>query len=144
MVTAALTLADVRTRVYRIFGDEANVQLTDEDITRWVNDAQRHIVMNNELLLKTTATANTVAGTDTYSLPSDLHQLITVHYKRSTGDPSYYKLKGLTLQQFDETIDGWDGTLFGSSWSQVYFKDDADSIILFPRPDASEIGRAHV
>ena len=41
------TVQDVLLSVKRQFGDESGVQVTDSDIVRWVDDAQREISMNN-------------------------------------------------------------------------------------------------
>ncbi len=60
---------DVASIVKRQFGDEAGVQLTDPDIIRWINDGQREINEKNKVLTARATTAS-VAGQDTYSLPT--------------------------------------------------------------------------
>jgi hypothetical protein len=61
------TVGDVYSQVKRVFGDESGVQLTNEDIARWVNEAQVDIAKQNQVL-QTTATINMIGGTATYSL----------------------------------------------------------------------------
>ncbi len=61
------TVGDVYDQVKRVFGDESGVQLTNEDIARWVNEAQVDISKQNQVL-QTTATINMIGGTATYSL----------------------------------------------------------------------------
>ena len=51
-----LNIQDVANRVKRTFGDESGVQVTDDDIIRWVNDAQLEISRQNEDLLEAVGT----------------------------------------------------------------------------------------
>lgn len=131
-----MNLMDLKTRVKRQFGDTAGIQVTDDDITRWANDAQRDIVMRNETVLQTISTTDAVAEQQDYAFPSDLLVLRGIHYKRVDGDPSFYKLKGMSYQEFDEYIDGWDGTAYGPSHPIVYTT-YANTISLFPIPVSS-------
>lgn len=128
-----MNLGEVKTRVKRQFGDEASVQVTDEDITRWVNDAQRDIVMKNETVLQTTALTSSVANQQDYSFPATLLVLRGIHYKKALTDPSFYKLRGMSYQEFDEYIDGWEGTSYGPSHPMTYTT-YGDSIKMFPIP----------
>jgi hypothetical protein len=64
-----LKVQDIADYVKRVFGDESAVQMTDADIYRWINAAQREILISNKLL-KASGTADLVAGTDNYSFPS--------------------------------------------------------------------------
>ena len=61
------TVGDVYDQVKRVFGDESGVQLTNDDIARWINEAQVDISKQNQIL-QTTATVNVTGGTATYSL----------------------------------------------------------------------------
>jgi hypothetical protein len=63
------TVGDVYTQVKRVFGDESGVQLTNDDIARWVNEAQVDIADQNQVL-QDTATMTLVPGQATYSLAS--------------------------------------------------------------------------
>ena len=129
---------DVATRVRRTFGDEAAVQVSDEDIVRWINDAQIELVKRNETVLQTTGTANIVAGTAAYSLPADLLILRSVRYKYDDMT-SFVSLKYANLQEFDDTLNGWDGTLFTNANPKIFTR-YADTISLFPTPDQSATG----
>lgn len=130
-----MNLGEIKTRVYRTFGDESAVQVTDADIVRWVNDGQRKICLENEGMLQSSTTTSIVANQQTYSLPADLLVLRSLQYKR-TGDTSFYKLRYLSMQEFDEWIDGWNGTTYNSNDSTVYTV-YAGEIILFPIPEQS-------
>jgi hypothetical protein len=127
-----VNLGEIRTSVQRTFGDESGVQITNEDVVRWVNDAQLNIVLENESLLQATAFANSVIGQQTYSLPVDLLILRGISFK-GTSDVSYNRLLGLDRQKFDEYIDGWDGTTYNAGTPQAYFVWDG-SIEVFPVP----------
>jgi hypothetical protein len=128
-----MNLAEVKTRVKRTFGDESGVQISDEDITRWVNDAQRAIVLSNEGLLEKTGTANLVANQQEYSLPEDLLILQGITCKGTVESTSYMKLQGYNLSQFNEYIDGWDGNLYGTGTPAIYTV-FANLVRLFPVP----------
>jgi len=63
------TVAQVYAYVKRAFGDESGVQLTDDDIVRWINDAQ-HEIAEAAGVIPAVATMSVTAGTPTYSLTS--------------------------------------------------------------------------
>jgi len=128
-------VSDIQTYVKRQFGDESGVQITDTDIIRWINSGQRHIVKVNEGLLEKVSTANTVVGQQAYALPTDCLILQSISYKSNT-DLSYFKLKGFTLNEFNEYIDGWDGTTYQQGLPNCYTI-FAGNIDLFPIPDTS-------
>lgn len=130
-----MNLGDIKTRVKRQFGDESSVQVDDTDITRWVNDAQLHIVQNNEGLLEAVTTLDVVANTQDYALPADLLVLSGITF-RNTGDLSYIHMRGHSFQEFNEYVDGWDGTMFGPGIPYIYTV-FANTIKLFPAPDSS-------
>lgn len=130
-----MNLADVKVRLRRTFGDESSVQVTDADITRWVNDGQREVVIMNPELLEKIGFASTVQGQQDYSLPTDCSSIRTVLYQPGSST-SYFKLLGQSLQEFDEYIDGWDGTIYGQSDPAVYCT-FAGNIKLFPIPATS-------
>lgn len=130
-----LSVTDIFNRVKRTFGDESGVQITDTDIIRWINDAQREAVMQNEGLLQTIGYISSVAGTKEYTYPVDLFVLQHVYYRESaTG--SYYLLKYVTLKEFSEYVDGWDGSTF-QSVPLVYTQQQDGKLIIFPTPSSS-------
>lgn len=128
-----MNLGDLKTQVKRIFGDESEVQLTNADIVRWANNAQVHFIMNNEGILEVTSFANSVIGTQEYTLPTNLLVLDSVSYKQGS-QLSYYTLYGKSLQEFDEYLNGWDGAAFGNG-APAYFHKYANKLRLFPIPD---------
>lgn len=128
-----MIVSDIQTRVKRQFGDEAGVQLTDDDIIRFINDGMRQMVASNENLLQKVATASAVANQQDYTLPADCLILQGISY-RGPSDSSYLKLKYLSLNEFNEYIDGWDGTQYGNSTPLVYMV-FGSTVSFFPKPD---------
>lgn len=124
----------IQTYVKRQFGDESGVQVTDADIIRWINSAQKQIVLNNESLLEKTATADSVAAQQDYSFPVDLLTLRGIQYRASTTEP-YRRIKGYNLVEFNEKIDGWDTTQeSGDPFCYTIFE---NIIQVFPIPATS-------
>lgn len=73
------TAAQVSRAVRRQFGDEAGVQLIDDDILSWINDAQDQIVDSNHAL-KARAFSDTVRGISQYRFPSNtIEQIDSIH-----------------------------------------------------------------
>jgi hypothetical protein len=130
-----MIVSDVKIRVRATFGDQSSVQVQDADILRWINDGQREVVMMNNELLEKIATANTVQGQQTYAIPTDCYTIRSILY-RSGASTSYFKLLGQSLQEFDEYIDGWDGTIYGQSDPAIYTA-FANNFMLFPIPATS-------
>ena len=62
------SLGQVQDYVIRQFGDDANVQLTLPDITKWTNQAMVEIVQQNDVL-RATMTTSTVVGQESYDMP---------------------------------------------------------------------------
>lgn len=128
-----MLVSDIMTRVKRTFGDESGVQLQDDDLLRYINDAQREIVKENENLLEQTALATSVIGQSDYSLPVDLLIFRSLSY-RGPGDIAYYPLKGYTLNQFNEYIQGWDQNT-SQNGTPVCYMIYSGKVSLFPPPD---------
>lgn len=131
-----MLVSDIITRVKRQFGDESGVQLTDEDIIRYINEGQRQIVMQNEGLLETVALTSAVANQQEYTIPANALIVRSISYK-GPDDSAYYKLKGMSMPQLDEYMDGWSGNpdLTGTPIVYTIF---GPSIIMFPIPDRSQ------
>lgn len=73
------TSFDVYERVRTLFGDTSGAQVTDQMVTRWINDGQQEIV-NNNAILKDTKYSNIVAGQSEYTFPDDKVQYIEAIY----------------------------------------------------------------
>lgn len=124
-------MQDVVTRVKRTFGDESGVQITDQDIIRWVNDAQEEIVNSNEGLMEITGSADTIQDQAEYDVPSDFSVLRSLRYKGN-------RLKSMSLAEFDEYLNGFASSenFYGSGIPQVFTVWE-NKITLFPKPDTT-------
>ena len=134
---SALTVLDVKTRVKRKFGDEAGVQLTDADILRFINDAQRRIVARNDSLLEKTSTANSVVSQQEYTLPTDLLKFKSMSYKGS-ADTSYQIMQGMTLNELNLYIDGWDSNTVTNGIPFIYAI-HAGKFLVYPTPNSAVV-----
>lgn len=116
---------DIGLRVKRQFGDEAGIQVTDADIIRWVNDAQREIAKEDSLL-QTFATTSAVANQQEYVRPPDILVLRSVHYNG-------IKLKGLAPQEAEDYIATKDTPIGEPQVFWIW----ANKIFLYPIPSAN-------
>ncbi len=91
-----MLVSEIATRVKRTFGDEGGAQILDADIFRWINDAQRDIAVNNNVL-QVSGNAATTASTPGVTLPVGI---LKIHSLRWLGLP----LKALTVQEADEIL----------------------------------------
>lgn len=86
-ITLTNLLADVRDRL----NDNASVkQWSDTMLTRWINEGLRDVARRTETLMDR-ATIVAVAGTQEYTMPTNVHRVHRVEYKR-TGDSQIYPL----------------------------------------------------
>lgn len=127
-----MNVQEILDSVKRTFGDESGVQIQDSDIIRWVNQGVRQIVMQNEALLEKVATANASNGVQQYSLPVDLLILKGIQFKE-VNSSQYFRLKGYSLSEFNEFVDGWDGATQSPGVPVMYTVFDS-KIIVYPVP----------
>jgi hypothetical protein len=129
-----MNVSEIQTYIKRQFGDESGVQVTDADILRWINSAQKQIILQNESLMEKTSTTSTVVAQQSYDLPVDLLKLNSISYKSSTSVP-YYRIKGYSLAEFNEKIDGWDGT--AETGNPICYTISENKIIVYPVPSTA-------
>lgn len=130
-----MNVQDIVTRVQRTFGDEAAVQVNNDDIMRWINDGQIEIIKHNDGALQKTDFIDLVAGQSTYVLPTDLLIIRSLRYQFSDM-LSFRSIKYLNMQQFDESIDGWDGAAYINGYPRYYTMYEGKAL-LFPTPEYS-------
>lgn len=125
-----MNVQDVVTRVRRTFGDESGVQVTDDDVIRWINDAQEKVCLENEGLMETTATANIVQSQMEYDVPVDFSVLRSLKYKG-------YRIKPMSFAEFNEYIDGYSAapgvSPYGPGIPEIFMVWE-NKITLFPKP----------
>lgn len=128
---ATLSVAEIITRVQRQFGDEAEAQITQADIIRWINDAMREIANNNNLL-QVKATANTTVNVNSYALPVGIARLHSVRFRGLV-------LQSTTQEQIDELIGATDLTVQQGYpvGTPRYYWIWAGQINLYPAPDTT-------
>lgn len=131
-----LSVSDIVIRVQRSFGDESAVQVTTDDILRWINDACKEVVMQHENLLQTNGFMDSVVGQQAFDLPADCFSLNAVYYRDNTDESaSYYALRFLARPELDQLADGWQGNDYGTGVPQVYSRGPNGELLLFPAPD---------
>lgn len=72
-----MLVTDIIRRVRESTGDIAVLQFTNSNITDWINDAIREIVIDNSLL-QARASASTVVNQSDYNLPPDIFKIHSV------------------------------------------------------------------
>ena len=129
-----LSVQEILTRVQRSFGDEAQAQLTQADVIRWINDAQREIATNNNLL-QVKASADTVSSQNAYALPTGILRLHSVRWQGRV-------LQALSLAQVDELTSTADQTVAQGypvgTPMQYYIW--AQQLYLYPAPQTGGTG----
>lgn len=120
-----MDVSEIITRVKRQFGDEVGSQVTDADIIRWINDAQRDIAVNNQLF-QTRATAGVAANQSTYTLPPDI---LTIHSVRF----GTRKLQGISMQEAEIEIPDT-----GETGEPQKFWIWGGNVSLYPTPGTSD------
>lgn len=126
---AGLSPVDIATRVYRQFGDEEAAQVTDDDIVRYINDAQREISVQHDLM-QTKKAAATVANQSAYNLPADILRLRRVAYQGVALQP-------ISQEQADESIPAHDQSVSQGfpTGTPLYYWVYAGQINLYPAPN---------
>lgn len=141
--------SDIITRVKRQFGDESGVQITDDDVLRWIQDALREIFLQNDDLNMTVFTQDTIAGQASYSavasvVASPFGGIIRVE-ARQDAFSSYYPLKYMTQIEFEKTFIGWNGPDAITGTPQAYTRSLQSGswnggITVYPVPDIAVVG----
>lgn len=76
-LTISRTAQEILKYVQRQFGDESGVQITEDDVVRWINAGQDEIFRRNEPI-KATSSADLVAGQHTYEFPGDILKIQSI------------------------------------------------------------------
>ena len=123
------TVGDVYDQVKRVFGDESGVQLTNDDIARWINEAQVDIAKQNQILPQT-ATVNVTGGTATYSLSAVTPKIDSIASILLDGR----RIGNIPVSQAEESISLADpeGTETGAP---QFWYEWAGQITFWPKPN---------
>lgn len=119
-------VSDVAMEVKRLFGDEDAVQISDADIIRWINAAQRKIVAVNPILQRTMSKGVT-EGVSQYAYPAD-----RIQYIQSISYNSI-PLEGFSYAEAQEYILKSNGS--GTTGTPTIWWQWAQSLNFWPIPD---------
>lgn len=122
-----MNVEEILKRVKRQFGDEQGLQITDEDIIRWINDGQRELAVQNDLM-QTTATTPLIKDQDQYYLPPDILLLRSV---RIAGR----RLEPVSIEQASSVIPNLGN---GAVGVPTHFTVFANKIDLHPTPNYAD------
>lgn len=123
------TVANVANSVKRLFGDESGVQLVDNDIITWTNEAQQAIADSTKVL-KAKATTSMVAGTNTYSLSAVTPKILQIESLLVNGR----RIGNMSVAQAEETISQSD-PLAEEEGFPAFWYEWAGEITFWPKPN---------
>lgn len=121
-------ISDVATYIKRQFGDESGVQVTNDDVIRWVNAAEAEIISANQVLTAI-ATTSTVAAQEAYPLGASI-DIQAINSIRVDG----IKIPFMGFNEADEYINENDPTKSARAIPQFWYQ-WAGTVYLFPLPD---------
>lgn len=130
-LTISHTVDDVANHVKRQFGDESGVQVTNDDIVRWINAGQDEIFRRNEPV-KATATADLVSGQYVYVFPDDILKIQSILVN---GIP----VERRSYQDAEEWIIANDVNRTQTGQAMIWYEWGGEFTI-WPTPDGSVIG----
>jgi hypothetical protein len=123
------TVADVANAVKRLFGDESGVQLVDNDIITWTNEAQQAIADSTKVL-KSKATTSMVNGTNTYSLAAISPKILQIESLLVNGR----RIGNMSVAQAEETISTSD-PLAEEVGFPAFWYEWAGEVTFWPKPN---------
>ena len=130
-ITATHTVDDVYKYVTRQFGDESGVQITQDDIFRWINAGQDEI-LRRQKPIKATATADLVGGQTTYTFPDNILEVQALHVDG-------VKLNYRSFQEAEEYILNEKSADILAGEPRIWYE-WGGNFILWPKPTKSLTG----
>ena len=129
--SASMTAQDVISHVLRQFGDEANVQVTNDDILRWINAGQSEIFIKAEPL-KAQTTADLISMQTDYAMPAGILRVQNITVNGLAVEP-------LSTQEFEEYIQKHDPNSISSGQPTIW-SEWGGTLSFYPKPDAGAVG----
>lgn len=120
---------DIATALKRTFGDESGVQVIDDDVIRWINEAQLDICMKNRIL-KVRAGNDLVAGQGYYPLPDGIIAIESIHVNGIPVQPR-------TITQMEALILAGDPGRIETKKQPEYWWEYAGGVEFWPKPSES-------
>ena len=126
--TSTYLVSDVANDVKRTFGDETGIQITDNDIIRWINRA--HLELYTSLSInRATATADLVANQNVYDVANlNILKIQSIHILNK-------QIKFLTFQESEKYILDGDPSGGHAVGIPQIWTEWAGKVHLFPAPD---------
>ena len=126
-----MNVNDIKSRVERQFGDESGVQITADDIMRWINDGMLEIANKNQVL-EAVGTNDIVANSPEYTIPPECLSIWTVKaYSR--------KVKFLSFEEANNTVNNPDDYDSFQTGQPEYWWKWGSKIILYPKPGEAAV-----
>lgn len=122
-----MIVSDVVKRVQRQFGDEASVQIDENDIIRWINDCAKEIAVQNDLGAAV-ATQNSVIGQNLYTAPADMLAIRSIYYNSQ-------KLDFYSRAEYDAYVNNNDPQELQSGDPVLYTR-HVNDLLLYPKPSS--------
>lgn len=120
------TAGDIKKDVERTFGDEADIQISESDIFRWINTAQREILIHNRVI-KSIARTFIMSGVSEYDLAGlEIIAIQSIHFKGR-------KIRYLSFNDAEEHIQKCDPELTQTGDPNIWYE-WAGLINLYPVP----------
>jgi hypothetical protein len=126
--TYTRTGQEVANEVVRIFGDDSLIEITNVDLLRWINMAQREIAAANKTI-KASATRNIVAGQKLYVIPSNI-PIYQIQALFVDGIP----LRPTSFQAAQEMIQSDDPNVIFIGQPKIWYEWDGD-LYIYPAPE---------
>jgi len=123
------TVGDVYNQVKRVFGDESGVQLTNDDIVLWVNEAQVDISKQNQIL-PATFTLPVTGNVATYSLSAVTPRIDSIASILLDGR----RIGNIPISQAEESISLADPEGIETGAPQFWYE-WAGEITFWPKPN---------
>lgn len=132
-ITLTNILADVRDRLHDGGGTS---MWSDAMLTRWINEGLRDVARRTETLMDR-ATINAVAGTQEYTMPTNVHRVHRVEYKR-TADSQIYPLEYRDFNNLDAVWWTSQSTTQGTpSYFTMWGFPPSLKLVVYPTPHAA-------
>lgn len=135
---SAPTLDEILTEVRVMLNqpDEENSNVTNEELTYWINEAVRRyfaeLVQNSEGQFATTSDLDLVGGTESVALPSDCFRVKTLYRKTSSDYISLAYVQGSDVAGYSTTSNP-----SGDNYVPTFYI-RGNNLILRPIPASSE------
>lgn len=137
----AYTIDDITIRVQRQFGDESGVQVTSDDVVRWVADAFREVNTQNSGPKTKFADVAVVVNQQDYVAAPDINDILSVSY-RPDSLSAFYELEFMSVAEMNDGVSGWNSTIqpYASGDPVIYTRSMTgyrSTIALYPIPDTA-------